>query len=409
METAEARTLTSARKAPGLRWRERLLVRFLRRLKGGAVELRLPSGVIVVAGEEGHVPLPLEIRNEAFFGKVFGGGSVGFGEAYVDGDWSTQDLPGLLELLGRNEPDLGRLGRGFSALSRALNRLYHRARRNTPERSRENISEHYDLSNDFYATFLDAGMTYSSALFHGPEDTLEQGQRNKINRMLDLSSVSEGSRLLEIGSGWGSLALAAAERGCGVKTVTLSREQYDYASERFTSAGCGERIDVALEDYRRLEGAYDAVVSCEMIEAVGHEYLEEYFRVVRRCLKPGGRAVIQVITIPDERYERYRRSCDWIQKHIFPGGHLPSPGALGEAIRTAEDLEVERVDAFGQDYAETLRLWRERFNAGRDAVLALGFDEAFRRKWNYYFAYCEAGFRAGLIDVQHWVLRRTGA
>ncbi len=407
METTSPRTLTVNRADLAPRWKERLFARLLRDLRWGAVELRLPSGASVLVGEPGRTPLTLEIRDDAFFAKVLSSGSVGFGEAYVVGWWTTSDLTGLLELLGRNQRGLGRIGRGFSALSRGVNRLYHLAHRNTAGRSRENIRRHYDLSNDFYTTFLDASMTYSSALFRAPQESLEEGQANKIERMLDLAGAGEGARILEIGSGWGALALAAARRGCQVRTVTLSDEQFAHARAAFADAGMDHRIEIALQDYRSLEGRYDAVVSCEMIEAVGHEFLDEYFRVIRRCLRPGGRAVVQAIAIPDERYDRYRRGCDWIQKHIFPGGHLPSPGALKAAVCQAGELSVVRMDAFGQDYARTLGLWRERFNAAREDVLSLGFDETFRRKWNYYLSYCEAGFRAGLIDVRHWVLERA--
>jgi cyclopropane-fatty-acyl-phospholipid synthase len=287
-----------------------------------------------------------------------------------------------------------------------MNRLYHRARRNTLEKSKANIQAHYDLSNAFYQTFLDPTMTYSSALFRAPSESLEQAQLNKIDRMLDLAGVGAGDSILEIGSGWGALALRAAQRGCRVKTITLSEAQFDYAKALFKREGVDAQVEIALEDYRIQEGRYDAVVSCEMIEAVGREFLDSYFKVVSRSLKPGARAVIQAITIPDERYESYSRNCDWIQKHIFPGGHLPSPGAIRRHLKNAGEAQLLELHAFGRDYAETLRRWALAFNQAEAKVDALGFDPTFRRKWNYYFSYCEAGFDADLIDVQHAVIEK---
>jgi cyclopropane-fatty-acyl-phospholipid synthase len=308
--------------------------------------------------------------------------------------------------LAKNQKDLGRVRRGFSLLTQQMNRLYHRARRNTLEKSKENIQAHYDLSNDFYRTFLDPTMTYSSALFREPAESLEQAQLNKIDRILDLAGVGEGDHVLEIGSGWGALALRAAQRGSRVKTITLSEEQFAYARDLFDREGVSDRVDIALEDYRIQTGQYDAVLSCEMIEAVGREYLDSYFQIVSQSLKPGARAVIQAITIPDERYESYSSGCDWIQKHIFPGGHLPSPGAIRRHMANAGDASVLVMHRFGHSYAQTLRHWADAFNAAEARVDSLGFDASFRRKWNYYLSYCEAGFEADLIDVQHVVIEK---
>ena len=326
------------------------------------------------------------------------------GESYVDGDWDSSDLTALLTLLAKNQKEIGRVRNGFSLIARKLNRMYHRARRNTPEASVTNIQEHYDLSNAFYGTFLDGTMTYSSACFEGAEETLEAAQIRKMDRMLDLAGVSAGDSILEIGSGWGGLALRAAKRGCFVRTVTLSREQYDYAKALFAAEGLEGQISIEEMDYRRLEGQYDAVLSCEMIEAVGKEYLDSYFEKIRDCLKPGGKAVLQAITIPDERYDRYSKSCDWIQKHVFPGGHLPSPGAIESHVKKAGGLAIVETHRFGQDYAETLRRWAVAFNGAQEQVRRLGFDRTFCRKWSYYFSYCQAGFLTDLIDVEHVVL-----
>jgi cyclopropane-fatty-acyl-phospholipid synthase len=385
---------------------ERLFLRALGQLHSGSLRIFFPSGACVQLGEATDAPTELVINDAAFFRKVFAGGSVGLGEAYVDGLWNTSDLSKLLTLLANNHRELGRVQYGFSIVAQKMNQLYHRARRNTLEQSRENIQQHYDLSNAFYETFLDPTMTYSSALFHSSTETLEQAQWNKIDRMLDLAGVKAGDHVLEIGSGWGALAQRAAERGCRVKTITLSDEQFHYAKARFEQAGIADQVEIVLQDYRTLEGQFDAVVSCEMIEAVGHEYLESYFQIVQQSLKPGAKAVIQGITIPDERYERYCRSCDWIQKYIFPGGHLPSPSAIEDNVSRAGDMTVLAMEPFGKDYAETLHRWAVDFNANQAEVNQLGFDAEFCRKWNYYFSYCEAGFAAGLIDVQHVVLQR---
>jgi cyclopropane-fatty-acyl-phospholipid synthase len=390
-----------------MRLHERIFVRMLRGLRGGRIELTLPSGARVAVGQGGSVLFSMTIHRASFFKKVLASGSVGLGESYVDGDWDTEDLPGLLGLFARNQKDMGRIGRGFSVLAQQMNRLYHRARRNTLEQSKANIQEHYDLSNDFYATFLDSSMTYSSACFESDGQSLDSAQTTKMDRMLDLAGVGEGSTLLEIGSGWGALALRAARRGCRVKTITLSEAQYAYARALFAREGVSDRVDIALEDYRLQRGSYDAVLSCEMIEAVGREYLASYFEVVSRSLKRGGRAVIQAITIPDERYEAYSRGCDWIQKHIFPGGHLPSPGAIRQHVGRTGQVSVQAMHSFGRDYAETLRRWAAAFNLAESKVASMGFDATFRRKWNYYLSYCEAGFDADLIDVRHVVIERA--
>jgi len=248
-------------------------------------------------------------------------------------------------------------------------------------------------------------MTYSSALFESYYDTLEQAQMNKIDRILDLAGVKEGDHILEIGSGWGALALRAARRGVHVTTITLSNEQLAYAKQRFIDEQVDDCVEIYLKDYRQLEGQFDAVVSCEMIEAVGKEYLPSYFEKIQRSLKPGAKAVIQAITIPDERYVSYSKSCDWIQKHIFPGGHLPSAGAIKDCVQQTGGMEILSMDSFGKDYAETLSRWAKSFNRNKSKVESLGFDAAFQRKWNYYLSYCEAGFDNDLIDVKHVVLQ----
>lgn len=385
---------------------ERLLVTLIGKIRYGCLRIQFPEGQTVLIGDETQPIQDLKIEDARFYKSILSGGSVGFGEAYENGFWSTSDLSGLLLLLAKNKPKTDYLNTGFSFLSRWINRLYHLARRNTLTRSKQNIQAHYDLSNDFYTQFLDPTMTYSSALFLKESDSLEQAQLNKIDRMLDLAGVQAGDSILEIGTGWGALALRAAGRGCKVKTITLSEEQYAFAKRQFEAAGVTDQIDLCLQDYRALEGQYDAVLSCEMIEAVGKEYLGDYFRIVKNSLKPGAKAVLQAITIAEDRYATYSRGCDWIQKHIFPGGHLPSLGAIQSHVDALGEWGVSRVDHFGRDYAKTLRHWADQFNANREPIQELGFDDAFCRKWNYYLSYCEAGFDADLIDVNHVVLER---
>jgi len=407
--TARSNVAASADNSTAVRltFREAIFVRMLKNLQGGSLRIYFPSGAVRVVGDSSYPLLEISIHNSAFFKKAFSSGSVGFGESYVDGDWDTPDLSALLALLSGNQRSLGPLRRGISLMARQMNKLYHRARRNTVEKSRENIQEHYDLSNDFYRLFLDGSMTYSSARFKSYYDTLEQAQVNKIDRMLDLAGIQSGDHILEIGSGWGALALRAAQRGCQVTTITLSAEQFAYAEKLFAEQGVDAQIDIKMLDYRLLEGQFDAVLSCEMIEAVGKEYLPSYFETIQRSLKPGAKAVIQAITIPDERYADYSNSCDWIQKHIFPGGHLPSIGAIRKCVNRAGDMAVQSAEGFGKDYAETLARWAKAFNRNWRKIEPLGFDERFNRKWNYYLSYCEAGFDNELIDVHHVVLERS--
>ncbi|MGW0683900.1 class I SAM-dependent methyltransferase [Streptomyces sp. NPDC002754] len=346
-------------------------------------------------------------RPDAFHGRIGKHGLIGFGESYMAGEWDAPDLVAALTVLAAHASDL------VPAPLQRLRGLWAprqpSARRNTPGGSRANISHHYDLSNDLFALFLDETLSYSSAVFRGLPATwglLADAQRRKIDRLLDLAEVGAGSRVLEIGTGWGELALRAAARGAHVTSVTLSREQRDLARERVAAAGLSERVSVELCDYREARGTYDAVVSVEMIEAVGAEFWPVYFRTLDARLAPGGRAALQAITMPHDRMLASRSTYTWVQKYIFPGGLLPSVEAVDETMREHTDLAVARRDGYGAHYAETLRLWRERFTARADDVDALGFDETFRRMWTFYLAYSEAGFRSGYLDVQQYLLTK---
>lgn len=343
----------------------------------------------------------------AFHARIGTTGLIGFGESYMAGEWDAPDLVAALTVLAGNAAGLipaplQKL-RGLWALRRPD------VQRNTPTGARNNISRHYDLSNDLFALFLDDTLSYSAALFRGfpaTWDLLPAAQHRKIDRLLDLAEVGPGTRLLEIGTGWGELAIRAAARGAHVTSLTLSREQRDLARERVREAGLDDRVSIELCDYREAVGTYDAVVSVEMIEAVGEEFWPTYFATLDRLLVPGGRVALQAITMPHDRMRASRDTFTWIQKYIFPGGLLPSVEAVEEVTGEHTALRTTRRDAFGAHYAETLRLWRERFTERADEVAALGFDETFRRMWTFYLAYSEAGFRSGYLDVQQYLFTK---
>jgi cyclopropane-fatty-acyl-phospholipid synthase len=377
----------------------RFLAVLLERIAVGRLEVIAPNGESI--GHQAATPGPaatLVLHRWRALRRLLFGGDLGFAEAYMDGDWSSPDVPSLIEFAARNQSALGKSIEGLGLL-KPLNRLLHRSRANTRAGSRRNIEAHYDLGNEFYAAWLDGGMTYSSALFTAPGMSLEDAQAAKLARVTDLLGLAGGERVLEIGCGWGGLAehlIRAA--GCHVTGITLSPAQLAHARARLARAGMADRADMRHEDYRDTEGTFDRIVSIEMFEAVGMEYWATYFARLRERLARGGSAVLQVITIEDRRFEGYRATADFIQRHIFPGGMLPSPTALRRCIAEA-GLLLTHEEAFGLSYAATLAEWRRRFHRAWPDVRKLGFDERFRRKWDYYLAYCEGGFRAGAIDV----------
>lgn len=338
------------------------------------------------------------------------GGPVGFAEAYIDGDWRSPDLPALLELAARNEKALPLDGWGRMA-AQAINGVVHRLRDNTRRGSRRNIAFHYDLGNDFYQRWLDVGMQYSSALYRRPDQTLEAAQEEKLRRAAALLDVRPGDAVLEIGCGWGALAERLI-RGYDANVVglTLSAEQKAWAEQRLMLERAAGKADIRLQDYRDVAGSFDRIASIEMIEAVGQARWPLYFRALRDRLKPGGAAVVQAIVIADDRFPAYRREVDFIQRHVFPGGMLPCPSEMEKQAQAA-GLIVDHVEMFGDSYARTLMEWRRRFHAAWPALAGGKFDDRFRRLWDYYLAYCEGGFRAGVIDVGFWRFRRpeTGA
>jgi len=391
---------------------------------------RLPVRVLVPAGRNGRpqvwgaggpdAPTMQILRPDDFFARLGASGLIGFGEAYLAGDWvavssSTAGRPdALVELLTVFAAELPRLvPPALQRLRRFAVRYQPKSEENTPGGSRSNISRHYDLSNDLFATFLDPTLTYSAAIFDPPAphqeiavwDELPAAQARKIDRLLDACGVGPGTRLLEIGTGWGELALRAAARGARVHSVTLSEEQLDLARARVAAAGFSEQVTIELCDYRAVTGEYDAVVSVEMIEAVGEAFWPAYFHTIDQVLAPGGSVGIQAITMPHDRMVASRRTYTWMHKYVFPGGLLPSVEAVHTAV-SGTTMHVVDDLAFGHGYAETLRLWRERFVEQTAEVHRLGFDPIFRRMWTFYLAYCEAGFRSRYLDVHQFVLRR---
>ncbi|MFF8959539.1 class I SAM-dependent methyltransferase [Streptomyces sp. NPDC014894] len=343
---------------------------------------------------------------DAFFRRIGAQGLIGFGESYMAREWDSDDLPGLLAVLAARVDDL--VPAPLRRLRGAWARRRPEAHRNTVAGARENVRRHYDLSNDLFALFLDDTMTYSSAVFRAfpaRRESLEDAQHRKIDQLLDLAAVGPGVRLLEIGTGWGELALRAAGRGARVVTVTLSAEQRDLARRRIADAGLTDRVEVRLRDYREVRGAYDAVVSVEMIEAVGADFWPAYFAALSDNTAPGGRIALQTITMEHARMLDTARTHTWISKYVFPGGLIPSREAV-ETHAAGAGLRVASDHGYGDHYAETLRLWREQFTDAVESVAALGFDDTFRRMWELYLAYSEAGFRSRYLDVRQLLLTK---
>lgn len=379
----------------------------LGRIRVGVITVQLPDGSRRTFGDPSS-PHAGEIRihDYAAFERFLIGGETGGGEAYMDGLWSSPDLAALIRVAALNRADLA-LASGWWRIPAQLRKTFaHRARRNTKSNARRNIAAHYDLSNDLYRLFLDDSMTYSAAVFETGDETLEEAQRNKYRRMAERASLTAGMHVLEIGTGWGGFAMyAAGELGCRVTTVTISQEQHDLATERIRAAGLSHLVNVQLRDYRDIQGQYDAIVSIEMLEAVGHDYFPAYFAAVDAALRPGAKASIQVITFPDATYETQRRGANWIQTYIFPGGLCPSIAVMEQALRRTS-LLITDIDDIAASYVRTLREWRTRFMGRLGEVRALGFDDRFIRMWEYYLALSEAGFATGVTQDLQLVLEK---
>jgi cyclopropane-fatty-acyl-phospholipid synthase len=384
-----------------------LIERFARNLPYGQLVLDLPGGQSLLLGKS-DPKINIQVNGYRAFWHTLLHTDIGFAESYMRGDIEIPNLTGALKNLARSAQHL-RSHRSFiSDVGTKINRKFHRSRKNHLGKATENIQEHYDLGNEFFKLFLDETLMYSSAIFKNENQNLHEAQLNKIETLLNKLALKTEHHLLEIGSGWGAVALAAAQKyGCRVTTITLSQKQKEYVQQVVRDKKLEHLIDVQLIDYRRLEGQFDRIVSVEMLEAVGHEYLGTYFEACQKLLKKDGRLVLQVITIDHERYFDYLNRCDFIQKHIFPGGHLPSLEILEKVISENSRLKIIDQQSIGLDYAKTLALWREKFILEKEKILAMGFDEMFYRKWLYYFSYCEAGFETKMIDDYQLVLQES--
>jgi cyclopropane-fatty-acyl-phospholipid synthase len=399
---------TTAERGTGLSLGRRFLVHLVRQVEYGQLLFHTPSGeTIHRSGPHPGPAASMVLHRWRAVRRALLGGDIGFAEAYMDGDWSTPDLTALIEVVARNYTTLVPALDG-SRIARLLHRLLHLRRSNTRRGSRRNIPAHYDLGNAFYAAWLDSGMSYSSGLYEHSETTLEEAQTAKQNLVMDALALTGGESVLEIGCGWGGLAeRLARERDCHVVGLTLSPAQLDHARSRSPGSRASGLIELRRRDYRDMDGTFDRVVSVEMLEAVGKEYWPTYFASVRDRLRPGGIATLQVITMAEDRYAAYERGTDFIQRYIFPGGMLPSDSVMRSEIEAA-GLVLDDVRTFGASYARTLADWQARFQRAWPRLRTMGFDDRFKRKWEYYLSYCEAGFRAGALDVGLYRLHRPG-
>ncbi|KRG81473.1 SAM-dependent methyltransferase [Stenotrophomonas acidaminiphila] len=375
----------------------------------GQLVVEDPLGTLRI-GQAGSGPaVTLRVLDPGFYRALATHGSVGAGQAYMDGLWQCSDLVGLIRLLARNRDLLDGMETGSARLGGLAMKALHALRRNTREGSRRNIAAHYDLGNAFFGLFLSPDLMYSSACWSGADDTLEAASTRKLELICRKLALGPDDHVLEIGTGWGGFALhAARHHGCRITTTTISREQHDLAAARIAEAGLGDRITLLQSDYRDLHGQYDKLVSIEMIEAVGADFQDSYFGQIGRLLKPDGLALVQAITIEDHRYAQALKSVDFIKRHVFPGCFIPSISAMLASKTRSSDLALIALEDFGLSYARTLQAWRERFLAQLPAVRAQGFDERFIRLWEFYLAYCEGGFRERSIGVAHLLLAKPG-
>ncbi|MGZ6519845.1 MAG: class I SAM-dependent methyltransferase [Bacteroidia bacterium] len=392
---------------------QKVIINLLSKMELGTLNMALPDGEFIKLGNgEGNITANIQIKNYDFFKRCVLYGDIGFGESYVDGEWDTDNITNVLKwfLLNiDNAPTVsGSNTKTFiTNLLKIFNTFYHTKRANSVSGSRKNIAEHYDLNNAFFATFLDSTMTYSSAYFHRENMTLEEAQLAKYDRLCRQLNLKPGDHVLEIGSGWGGNAVHIARNyGCKVTTATISEEQYKLAKEKIEKENLSDKIEVVLKDYRLLEGKFDKIVSIEMLEAVGAEFYDTYFKKCSELLKRNGIFAIQVITCPDSRFESIKNGVDWIQKHIFPGSLLPSVAAINNSVNKTSDLTFVDLKDLGLHYSSTLNAWHKEFNNKLNEVKALGFDDYFIRKWNYYLCYCEAAFAMRNINVMQMVYTR---
>jgi len=387
----------------------RVILSLLQGIKEAGLTLHDPHlGTCFFGDAQAALQAEVKVHHSRAYRRILLGGSIAAAETYMDGEWETPDLTAVILTLAQNTRVADKLEARLSWLTAPFNQLRHALRRNNVRQAKRNIAAHYDLGNDFYTTFLDEAMLYSSAWFQQPEMTLEQAQQAKMMRLCVKLGLTPNDHLLEIGSGWGAMAeFAAREYGCRVTTTTISREQYVYCCQRIAAAGLSDRVTVLCEDYRDLSGQYDKIVSIEMIEAVGKAYIPLFIQRCQQLLKPGGRLALQAITISEERFDSYARGVDFIQRYIFPGGFLPSVSLLQNTLQEISDFsEIDQLE-IGPDYAQTLQLWRRRFDNAWPQLSKGRFDERFRRMWLFYLFYCEAGFRAQTIGTVQLTLQRA--
>ena len=360
-------------------------------------------------GKKDKLNVTVTVHDPRFFGALAFGGSIGVSEAFMQKFWSVSDLTKLIRIMAINQNTMDQLEGLFNMFLKPILKCLHYLNQNSVKGSEINISKHYDLGNDFFSLFLDSTMMYSSAVFKNPHDSLYQGSIHKLETICQGLELTSQDHIIEIGSGWGGFAIYAAKHyGCKVTTTTISKEQYKYVSQKIKDLKLSHKITVLFSDYRHLKGQYDKLVSIEMLEAVGYQYYETYFKVCASLLKPQGLAVIQTITITDQRYEKAKRSVDFIQRYIFPGSCIPSITALQNSMTQSSDLRIYSIHDIGTHYARTLALWRERLFKNLNDIKALGFDDAFIRMWHFYFSYCEGGFEEKVISDIHLKLVKPG-
>lgn len=394
-----------------LGWFDRLCrkftLNFLSQLRHGSITV-IEAGEAQQFGDtDAELKTTITVTDPAFYQKLVLAGSVGGGEAYIHGFWRCDNLTALVQIFARNLDVLDKMDSTWARLSRPMLKLLNFRNRNTISQSRRNIAAHYDLGNAMYQLFLDPSMMYSSAVYPTADSTLEQAQQHKLQQICERLQLKASDHLLEIGTGWGSMAIYAAQHyGCKVTTTTISQQQYDYTKARIAELGLQDKITLLFEDYRLLTGTYDKLVSIEMIEAVGDDFLDNYFEKCSSLLKPDGIMVLQAITMVDHRYQQYVREVDFIKRYIFPGGCLPSISRMASAVANKTDLVIRQVQDIGFDYARTLKDWCDNFMAQRDAVHQLGYDDNFIRLWHFYLCYCEGGFRERATSAVHLVLSK---
>ena len=381
---------------------KKVVFSLLKKLTDGHIRLIENGQEVSFGNSDANIKATVTVHDQKAYSRILWGGSIGAGEAYVEGMWSSDNLVDVIRLFSRNLATLEKHEQRFGFLLNIVNMFKHRSNRNSKVGSRTNIAAHYDLSNEMYEVFLDKAMQYSSGIFPHETTTLEEAQQHKLKTICEALNLTEDDHLLEIGTGWGGLACYAAENyGCQVTTTTISDAQFDLAQKRINDADLHQKITLLKKDYRDLTGEYSKIVSIEMIEAVGHKFMPTYFGMLDKLLKPGGKSFIQAITMNDQRYDSYVNNVDFIQRNIFPGGHLPSVSVICDLVKNNTNMYMKQLSDYRIDYARTLNAWRGTFLANREAIQSLGFSDDFIRLWDYYFCYCEGGFRESAIGLAH--------